>query len=80
MGRPRIDITQSPGMDVCDRCERIKPVGWFGCFWLCDQCTLIAVEALTVEAAGRAIERLIAILKQRQETSREEQSGTHAAA
>ena len=53
-----IDLTPSSGLGPCDRCERIKLCGWFGSFWLCEACVKIATEAIGLEAAGRAIERL----------------------
>lgn len=60
---PQMDLTKSPGMGVCDRCERIKPLDWFGLFWLCDECTLRALDAIGVEAFGRGVERLAHFLK-----------------
>lgn len=62
--QPELDLTQSPGMAVCDRCERIKPLGWLGCFQLCDECTLRLVDAVGADAIGRAIERVVKLVKQ----------------
>ena len=42
----------------CDRCEKLVACDWFGSFWLCADCVLIAAEHLGKLAAGRAIERL----------------------
>jgi hypothetical protein len=56
--QPQLDLTQSPGLEPCDRCERIVNCEWFGCFSLCDDCRPRAVEAIGLEAGGRAIHRL----------------------
>ena len=42
----------------CDRCEKLVVCYWFGSYWLCPDCVLIAAEHLGKVAAGRAIERL----------------------
>ena len=52
------DLTSPPGLHPCDKCERITPCEWFGSFWFCAECVLIAADALGKEAAARAIERL----------------------
>lgn len=58
------DLTVDPGLGVCDRCERIKPLGWFGFFWLCDECTLVAVDHIGVDALGRCVERISSFVKE----------------
>jgi hypothetical protein len=57
-------------LEPCDRCSRIVETKLFGCFHLCGACLEIAVEALGLDAAGRAIERLSA-LHQRESQIRE---------
>lgn len=62
-----MDLSESPGVGVCDRCQLKRPLGWFGAFWLCDECTLRAVDAIGVNACGRAIQRMIQLMKQERE-------------
>ena len=58
MKQVELDLTVNPGLQPCDRCERIKQCGWFGSFCLCEACASIAAHAIGREAAGRAIARL----------------------
>ena len=76
---PQLDLTQNPGLGVCDRCERITELRWFGCFHLCEECALRAAQAIGLEAAGRAIERLNELSKQQGKRSGRQQ-GTRDAA
>lgn len=82
-----LDLTKSPGLGVCDRCETILELGWFGMYWLCEECSTHAVTCIGIDATGRAIERLKQLLEQikqeneqlRQESERAKQ-GTPSAA
>lgn len=69
--QPKIDLTHNPGMGVCDRCERILELGWFGFYWLCDECSTAAVEFIGIDATGRAIDRLKQWLEQIQQENEE---------
>ena len=76
---PEIDLTQSPGLGVCDRCERILELGWLGCFQLCEECTLRLVDAIGTDAIGRAIARVAELVKQEKRHG-DGEKGTRSAA
>ena len=66
--QPELDLTQDPGMGVCDRCERILELGWFGVYWFCEECAEHAVACIGVDATGRAIERLKLLVEHMQQS------------
>ena len=74
---PPIDLTKNPGLGVCDHCERILELGWFGIYWLCEECVEHAIGCIGADATGRAIDRLNQLLKQEKERG---EQGTRSAA
>ena len=62
-----LDLTAEPGVQPCDKCERIVECRLFACFYLCPLCLPAAVEGIGLEAAGRAFERLARLYRRTEE-------------